>query len=285
MKILKTIEEMKAWSASRRADGRKISFVPTMGALHQGHLSLLKKGKDLADDLVLSIYVNPTQFAPTEDLSSYPRDLDGDIAKAEGCGVSAVFFPSDEAMYPEGYRTYVSVEKLTEKLCGISRPSHFKGVTTIVAKLFNIVSPNFAIFGEKDYQQLMVIKRMAADLNMSLEIIASPIVRESDGLAMSSRNAYLTKEERTAALSIHTGLSKAKKAAVAGEKNSSKIVGIVAQEIENSRLGKIDYINLIDAENLEDIPSLDRPARLVVAAFFGKTRLIDNISIQSQNHG
>ncbi|HPW44953.1 MAG TPA: pantoate--beta-alanine ligase [bacterium] len=279
MKIIKTVEEMKAWSASRRADGKKISFVPTMGALHQGHLSLLKKGKELADDLVLSIYVNPAQFAPTEDLSSYPRDLDGDLTKAETCGVSAVFFPSDDTMYPCEYRTYVSVENLTEKLCGISRPSHFRGVTTVVAKLFNIVSPNFAIFGEKDYQQLIVIKRMVADLNMSLEIIASPIVRESDGLAMSSRNAYLTKEERTAALSINAGLNKAKKAAMAGEKNSSKIVGIVAQEIESSELGKIDYINLVDAKNLDNIPSCDRPARLLVAAFFGKTRLIDNVSI------
>jgi pantoate--beta-alanine ligase len=257
--------------------GARLAFVPTMGALHEGHLSLLREGKKLGERLTLSIYVNPAQFAPTEDLSRYPRDLEGDLEKARYCGTDAVFFPSDEIMYPRLYQTYINVEDVTKNLCGASRPEHFRGVTTVVAKLFNIVEPDVAIFGQKDFQQLVAIKTMVHDLNMPVEIIGCPIVREADGLAMSSRNAYLSKEERCAALSINRSLALASKMVESGEIDAFKIMTAVRKTIEDSKIAKIDYAKLVDADTLTDLTTFKRPALVAIAAFFGKTRLIDNL--------
>ncbi|MFH0799131.1 MAG: pantoate--beta-alanine ligase [Pseudomonadota bacterium] len=276
MKILRTVEDMRRWSMTERRAGKTIAFVPTMGALHEGHLSLLRAGKERADRLVLSIYVNPTQFGPKEDLGSYPRDFDGDLGKAEGTGVDAVFFPSDEAMYPKGYETFVTVEEVTKHLCGASRPGHFRGVTTIVAKLFNIVAPDVALFGEKDFQQLVVIKKMAADLNMPIEIVGYPIVREPDGLAMSSRNQYLSREERQAALSLSRALDEAGLIVEGGETRAAQILAQVRATIEATKIVRIDYAELVDAETLTGVERIKGRALLALAAFVGKTRLIDN---------
>lgn len=276
MKLIKEVPEMQEWSVKEKKQGNKIAFVPTMGALHDGHLSLLYEGKKRGNRLVLSIYVNPTQFGPKEDFSKYPRDLDGDLKRIEKIGVDAVFFPSNEIMYPEGYQTYVKIEEVTKHLCGASRPGHFRGVATVVAKLFNIVMPDIALFGEKDYQQLVVIKRMTSDLNFPVEIVGCPIVREADGLAMSSRNAYLSKLERTAALEISRSLSIAQKMVNAGEKDVHKILASVRNTIESTGVIRIDYVKMADAENLTDLAKFKRPAVLAIAVFVGKTRLIDN---------
>lgn len=267
---------MRAWSLSQRRQGKEIAFVPTMGALHEGHLSLLREGKRRCDALALSIYVNPAQFAPTEDLDEYPRDLEGDLAKAKGCGVDAVFLPNDEAMYPGGYQTYIAVEGVTKNLCGASRPTHFRGVATIVVKLFNIVMPDAAIFGEKDFQQLVVIRRMVKDLNMPIEIIGHPIVREEDGVAMSSRNAYLSRKERAAARSINRSLIHAQKMIDSGTADVEGMLRAARDAIEATGILRTDYIKLVDADTLEDLKKFERPALLAIAAFAGKTRLIDN---------
>lgn len=276
MKIIKTIQEMQAWAREEKRQGRKIAFVPTMGALHEGHLSLLREGKKRASNLVLSIYVNPTQFGPKEDFSKYPRDLKGDLGKIEAIGVDAVFLPSDEMMYPAGYQTYVTVEEVTKPLCGASRPGHFRGVTTVVAKLFNVVLPDVAIFGEKDYQQLVVVRRMVRDLNFPVEIIGCPIAREADGLAMSSRNAYLSRTERASALVIPRSLNVAQKMVDAGEKDGHKIIAAARNTIESAGMVRIDYAKIVDAENLTELTKFKRPAALAIAVFVGKTRLIDN---------
>lgn len=279
MQIISSPQEMQQLALQLRASGKRISFVPTMGALHEGHLTLLREGKKLGDTLVLSIYVNPTQFAPTEDLSKYPRDKHGDLAKAQECGVDIVFFPSDEVMYPKGYQTYVEVCDVTRGLCGASRPSHFKGVTTVVQKLFNIVQPNVAIFGEKDFQQFVAIRTMVKDLNMPIEIVGVGIIREKDGLAMSSRNAYLSSEERRAALSLSKAIFTAQRAFKNGEKNSGKLIKIAEEVVMAAKLPRIDYLKVCDTETLKEITTIDRPARLLIAAFVGKTRLIDNIAL------
>ncbi len=262
-----------------RKQNQKISFVPTMGALHEGHLALLREGKRSGNKLVLSIYVNPKQFAPTEDLAKYPRDTEGDLAKASDCKVDAVFFPSDEVMYPKEYQTYVEVTNVTKGLCGTSRPSHFKGVATVVLKLLNIVQPHAAIFGEKDYQQLITIQTMTRDLNLPVEIKGMPIVREPDGLALSSRNVYLSKEERIAALSLSKSLNIAKEMAATGKKGINEILESVKKTIEATGLPKIDYIKICNSKTLEELTTLTPPARLLIAAFIGKTRLIDNCGI------
>ncbi|MFA5810884.1 MAG: pantoate--beta-alanine ligase [bacterium] len=278
MQIAHTINEMRAWSQTQRTAGRRIAFVPTMGALHGGHLSLLREGKKRGDSLVLSIYVNPAQFSLTEDLAKYPRDLDGDLAKARAEGVNAVFLPTDAVMYPERYQTCVLVEQVTKSLCGESRPTHFRGVTTVVAKLFNIVQPDAAIFGEKDFQQLVAIKTMARDLDMPVEIVGCPIVREADGLAMSSRNKYLSAVERSAALALNKSLAQADGMIRTGETDSMKILSRVRSFIEDEGKGlvRLDYAKIVDAETLTDLPEIKRPALLALAAFVGKTRLIDN---------
>lgn len=277
MDIIRTIEGMRRFSAECRREGLKIALVPTMGALHGGHLALIREGKKRADRSVLSIYVNPAQFGPSEDLSKYPRDIDGDLAKARECNVDAVFLPSDDEMYPKGHLTYVHVEELSKNLCGQARPGHFKGVTTVVANLFNIIGPDIAVFGEKDFQQLVVIKRMAGDLNFPVEIIGHPIVREADGLAMSSRNAYLSRRERDAALVLSRSLATAEVMINKGETDVREILAQVRGVLQSGGMVRVDYAKIVDAQNLTDLAKFKRPALLALAAFVGKTRLIDNM--------
>lgn len=276
MEIIKTVEEMRAWSIKERGQGRTISFVPTMGALHEGHLSLLREGRHRADRLVLSIYVNPMQFGPGEDFSRYPRETENDLKKAKDLKTDVVFMPADEIMYPAGYQTYVTVEEVTKYLCGASRPGHFRGVATIVLKLFNIVGPAVAVFGEKDYQQLVVIRRMVSDLNLPVEVVGMPIVREKDGLAMSSRNRYLSPNERKAALSISKSLSKTDVLVRGGERDVRVLKKTVRDTIEAEKIVHIDYIKICDPGTLEELPALRLPALAAIAAFVGPARLIDN---------
>ncbi len=269
-------DEVREWSRGERAAGRRVAFVPTMGALHEGHLSLVREGKRVAESVVVSIYVNPTQFGPNEDLARYPRDVEGDLAKLSSAGADAVFMPDDDAMYPAGAQTFVTVEKISKPLCGLSRPGHFRGVATVVAKLFMMVEPDVAIFGEKDFQQLALIRTMVRDLSVPVEIVGCPIVREKDGLAMSSRNAYLSKEERAAALSLSRSLGIARAMANAGERDAAKILAAVRKEIEGTGLARIDYAEIVDPETLDTLKEILRPSLLALAVFFGKTRLIDN---------
>ncbi len=267
---------MQAFSESLRKKSRKIAFVPTMGYFHEGHLSLMREGRRVCDCLAISIYVNPTQFGPGEDLERYPRDFGRDSGLAEGVGVDVIFYPENTEMYPEYYQTYVTVETVTRNLCGISRPGHFRGVATVCAKLFNIVKPHVAIFGKKDFQQLVTIQRMVRDLNMDLEITGMPIVREADGLAMSSRNVYLQKNERDSALSLSRSLKLAKSIYDSGERNAEKIRKEVKTFIEGFPYTAIDYVKICDTMTLQDIDHLEKDAVLALAVKINKTRLIDN---------
>ena len=278
-RVLRTVAEMTAYADAARARGERIAFVPTMGYLHAGHVSLLEEGRRRGDRLVLSIFVNPAQFAPSEDLARYPRDLDGDLAKAAGAGADVAFVPDDVEMYPAGYQTFVRVRELEEGLCGASRPDHFQGVATVVCKLFNIVRPHVALFGEKDFQQLAVIRRMVIDLNLPVEVAGRPTVREPDGLAMSSRNKYLSPEERQRALSLSRGLFTARECFEAGERCAEALVAAARAPIEAAST-RIDYIEVRDAETLRpEGERLEGPAVIAVAAFVGKTRLIDNVRL------
>ncbi len=271
--LVEKVKEMQNLSDSMRCDGKKICFVPTMGYLHEGHLSLMRKGRELGDILVVSIFVNPIQFGPKEDYAVYPRDLERDLRLMEEIPVDVVFYPDVSEMYPEGFQTFVEVEKLSKPLCGKSRPGHFRGVTTVVTKLLNIVKPHVAIFGEKDYQQLKVIERMVKDLNIDVEIVGMPIVREKDGLAMSSRNTYLSEEERKRATSIYRALKKAKEAFISGEKNPRVLEDLVRKTIQ----GDVEYAEVVDPETLEKIEDkIQENALIAVAVRIGKTRLIDN---------
>jgi len=247
-----------------------------MGFFHEGHLSLMRQARVENDLVVVSIFVNPTQFGPKEDYKSYPRDLTRDSQMAQGVGVDVIFAPSVEDMYPDGYATYVSVEGLTEKMCGISRPDHFRGVTTVVTKLFNLVQPHRAYFGQKDAQQAIVIKRMAADLNTGIEIIVMPTIREADGLAMSSRNSYLNPEERKAALILNKSLNMAEKLINSGQRDVSIIYRKMQDFIQSEPLARIDYIAIVSADTLEDIDRLKGKILMALAVFIGRTRLIDN---------
>jgi pantoate--beta-alanine ligase len=276
MKIVSSATEMQAFSESLRKKSRKIAFVPTMGYFHEGHLSLMREGRRVCDFLAISIYVNPTQFGPGEDLERYPRDFGRDRDLAEGVGVDVIFYPENTEMYPEYYQTYVTVETVTRNLCGISRPGHFRGVATVCAKLFNIVKPHVAIFGKKDFQQLVTIQRMVRDLNMDLEITGMPIVREADGLAMSSRNVYLQKNERDSALSLSRSLNLAKSIYDSGERNAKKILNEVKTFIEGFPYTAIDYVKICDTTTLQDIDHLEKEAVLALAVKINKTRLIDN---------
>lgn len=271
--------EMQVFALNWRAQGKKIAFVPTMGALHEGHLSLMREGRKSADILVVSIFVNPLQFGPKEDLTQYPRPIEEDLKKCESCGVDVVFFPTVENMYPKGSQTFVGVAEITKALCGTSRPTHFKGVTTVVLKLFNIVQPHTAIFGEKDYQQLATIKRMVADLNLSLEIIGMPIMREADSLAMSSRNVYLSPEERIAALSIPRSLKLAQAMIKEGVVDVASLTMAVKGIIEENKIMRVDYVKICNAEDLIEQSKIVSPSRLFIAAFAGSTRLIDNCQL------
>ena len=276
LQVIESVKAMQSHCERLRLAGKKISFVPTMGYFHEGHLSLMKEARRTADHVVVSIYVNPTQFGPKEDFSKYPRDFDRDAAMAKSVGVDVIFFPPNSEMYPEGYQTYVNVEKVTQNLCGLSRPGHFRGVTPVCCKLFNIVKPHSAIFGRKDYQQLAAIKRMVADLNMDLEIVGMPTFREPDGLAMSSRNVYLSKEERASALSLVGSLKMAQKLYAEGERNAVKIIRQAEKLITSAPFTAIDYIKICDAATLEDVLEIKGEAVMALAVKVGKTRLIDN---------
>jgi pantoate--beta-alanine ligase len=246
-----------------------------MGALHEGHVSLLREGRRRGDKLVLSIFVNPTQFGPNEDLSRYPRDLDGDLAQAASAGTDVTYLPDAAAVYAPGHQTFIEVRELSQGLCGQHRPGHFIGVATVVAKLFNVVRPHLALFGEKDFQQLAVIRRMVLDLDMPVEIAGMPIVRELDGLAMSSRNRYLSPEERQRALSLSRALGAARARAAVGERNAAALIAAARSTLEG-QVDAIDYVELRAADTLAPLSTVDRPAVLLIAAFVGRTRLIDN---------
>lgn len=280
MKIVEDIKEMQGLAESLRKQGKKIAFVPTMGYLHEGHLSLMRYGREIADVLVTSIYVNPAQFAPGEDFEEYPRDFERDVRLSEKVGVDIIFTTTDEQMYPERYQTYVEVKEVTKNLCGRSRPVFFRGVATVVTKLFNIVKPHVAIFGEKDYQQLITIQRMVSDLNYDIEIIGRPIVREPDGLAMSSRNAYLSVDERKSALSLSRSLKIAQEMVQAGETSSSKIIERVCHEITSEPYTKIDYVQICHPQTLVDVDDISGGGVLAIAVWVGKTRLIDNCMLK-----
>lgn len=279
MRLINKINDIKAVIRTNKAMGKSIGFVPTMGYLHEGHLSLAKRSVQDNDFTVMSIFVNPTQFGPNEDFERYPRDLERDLALAESVGVDVVFAPSVEEMYPDGYKTYVNVEDITNVLCGRSRPGHFRGVTTVVNKLFNIVEPNKAYFGQKDAQQVVVIKKMVRDLNMNLEVITCPIVREADGLAMSSRNVYLSSEERKAALILSKSLFEAEELIKQGERSRKKIVEYIESRIKTEKLAEIDYVEVVSADNLDIMEELKGTILIALAVKFGKTRLIDNVIV------
>jgi pantoate--beta-alanine ligase len=277
MQTISSITAMQAFARRARAEGKTIALVPTMGFFHQGHVSLMQEGRRRGDYLVISIFVNPTQFGVGEDFEAYPRDMERDQALAQEAGVDVIFAPQAAEMYPPGYQTYVNVEGVTQNLCGISRPTHFRGVTTVVCKLFCIVQPDCAIFGEKDFQQLVAIRQMVSDLNFDLKIVGMPIYREEDGLAMSSRNRYLTPDERKAALCIINSLKRAKVMFDAGEREGEKITGEVKNGIEAEPLSRIDYIKICDASDLKDVDQITQSAVLAVAVNVGKARLIDNV--------
>jgi pantoate--beta-alanine ligase len=282
IEIIKTTKMMQARSDRMRRQFKTIAFVPTMGFLHEGHLSLVREGKARSDDLVVSIFVNPSQFAPGEDFESYPRDLDRDLEILQEEGVDAVFTPGDKEIYGDEYQTYVDLEKLPNHLCGISRPIFFKGVATIVAKLFNIVKPHVTIFGQKDYQQLVVIRQMVRDLGFDIEVVGAPTVREPDGLAMSSRNAYLSSEQRTSALSLYNSLQKAQELVENGIQDATMIIDSAAELIQSRPETEIDYINICDTETLDDIQTIDKPVLMALAVKVGKARLIDNMILNPQ---
>jgi pantoate--beta-alanine ligase len=276
MRIIEKIADMREWSEAERRAGRRIAFVPTMGFLHRGHLYLVRDAKARGDRLVVSIFVNPTQFGPGEDFAAYPRDFERDCDMLETERVDVLFHPSVAEMYPTGAQTSVEVEKLSLPLCGAVRPGHFRGVATVVAKLFNIVLPHVAVFGEKDYQQLQVIRRLVRDLSMGIQIVSHPIVREADGLAMSSRNLYLTMAERTAAVCLSRALCKAGRLFKRGETSARAIEQMALTELQKEPLATVEYVKLCDAESLEEIDVIGKPAVLALAVRIGKARLIDN---------
>ena len=279
MQVVRKIEGMQEISDRLRQEDKRIGFVPTMGYLHEGHLSLVRKAKDLCDSVVVSIFVNPTQFGPGEDFERYPRDEEGDKSKLEQEGVDFLFIPEIRDMYLLGYQTYVDVTEVSKGLCGDFRPGHFRGVATVVAKLFDLVKPHVAIFGEKDYQQLLVIKRMAKDLNFDIKIIPGRTVREEDGIAMSSRNTYLSPEARKKATVLYRSLRKGKELFDSGERDVSTLSQTIRKEIESEEDVTLQYVEIRDAETLERIERVNRPAAIAVAAIIGSVRLIDNIII------
>ncbi|WP_394273328.1 pantoate--beta-alanine ligase [Butyricicoccus sp.] len=280
MTIVKTIEEVRAQVKAWRAQGLTVGLVPTMGYLHEGHQSLIARSVAENDRTVVSDFVNPIQFGPTEDLATYPRDIDRDAALCESTGADLIFHPEADEMYAPDFCTYVDMDHLTKGLCGKTRPIHFRGVCTVVSKLFHIVQPDRAYFGQKDAQQLAVIRRMVRDLNMPLEIIGCPIIREEDGLAKSSRNTYLSAEERQAALCLSRGLNKGKAAVEAGETDAAKVRQIITEEIEAEPMSRIDYVEIVDWNNLEPVDSTEGSILAAVAVYIGKTRLIDNFIIE-----
>ena len=276
MKIVKTISEVRAAVKAWRAEGLSVGLVPTMGFLHEGHKSLIDRAVKENDRVVVSDFVNPTQFGPTEDLASYPRDLERDATLCENAGAALLFNPEPSEMYAEDACTFVDMSGLTGELCGKSRPIHFRGVCTVVSKLFHIVAPDRAYFGQKDAQQLAVIRHMVSDLNFGIEIVGCPIIREEDGLAKSSRNTYLSAQEREAALILSKSLAKGKAALKAGEADAAKIRQIILDEIATEPLAKVDYVEVVDWNTLEPVETVKEPVLVAMAVYIGKTRLIDN---------
>lgn len=279
MQIVHAKQAVRDAVSAAQAEGKSIGLVPTMGALHEGHLSLVRAAVDECDFVVVSIFVNPTQFGPGEDLDSYPRDLEGDATKVDALGANLVFAPSANEMYADDACTVVSVKALTQGLCGAHRPGHFDGVTTVVCKLLNIVRPDRAYFGRKDYQQLVVIRRMVRDLDMPVEVIGLPTVREEDGLALSSRNAYLSEEERAVAPKLHEALVEGARAAREGA-SGEEVEGLVAGRLEEEARFDVQYVKAVDADTLQPMGDRAGPMVIAVAAYLGETRLIDNIAVE-----
>lgn len=277
MDIIESVQEMSRLTRELRRAGQTIGFVPTMGFLHEGHLSLVREAKKENDRVVVSIFVNPTQFGPGEDYEQYPRDLEGDAEKLRVIGIDYIFNPEVADMYPEGYNSFVEVSGITEVLCGKSRPGHFRGVTTVVTKLFNIIQPDRAYFGQKDFQQLMVIKKMVRELNMPVEIKGLPIIREADGLARSSRNKYLDDKERAEATVLYRSLVMARELYQKGIKDTYRIKKEVIDLISSEPLARIDYVEIVDPDTLQEIKRVKEQALVALAVYIGKTRLIDNL--------
>jgi pantoate--beta-alanine ligase len=281
MREFRDLREMQLFSWRARCHGKKVGFVPTMGALHEGHLSLVAEARKRADVVVVSIFVNPLQFEPGEDFARYPRDLKKDKELLRESGIDALFLPETAALFPRGFQTSVEVAELSRKMCGRSRPTHFRGVATIVAKLLNIVSPDYAFFGEKDWQQQLVIKRLVRDLNLPAEIVTLPIVREYDGLAMSSRNAYLKPRERKAAAVLYRALILARREAARGVKDARRILARMRALIKREPAVRLDYLVAVDPATLVDVPTVKGPVLFALAAYLGKARLIDNMLVKS----
>ena len=280
MKIVETVEEVRAQVKAWRKEGFSVGLVPTMGFLHEGHKSLIDRAVAENDKVVVSVFVNPMQFGPKEDLASYPRDLDRDAALCEDAGAALIFHPEPEEMYDDNFSSFVDMSTLTGGLCGKTRPIHFRGVCTVVSKLFNIVVPDKAYFGQKDAQQLAVIRHMVRDLNFGIEIVGCPIIREEDGLAKSSRNTYLNEKERQAALVLSRSLKEGKALMDAGEKDTAKIRKVITDMIEKEPLAKIDYVEVVDWNTLESVDKVDGPVLTAIAVYIGKTRLIDNFIVE-----
>ncbi len=280
METVKTVQQMIDLARVWHKQGKRVGLVPTMGYLHQGHLSLAKAARKDCDIVVMSIFVNPTQFGPNEDYDSYPRDLARDQELAASVGVDYIFAPQPSDMYPNGYSTFVNIEGVTESLCGAKRPGHFRGVATVISKLFHIIQPERAYFGQKDGQQVAVLRRMVKDLNIPVDLIAVPIVREEDGLALSSRNVYLTPEQRQQAVVLSQGLAKAKALFAGGERQADHLTKAVIDQIQTASLANIDYVQLVDGETMAPILQVEKTAMLAVAVYFGNTRLIDNVLLE-----
>jgi pantoate--beta-alanine ligase len=279
MQVVKTVNEVREIVKEWRKQGLTVGFVPTMGYLHEGHQSLISKSASQNDRTVVSVFVNPIQFGPTEDLETYPRDLERDKKKVEEAGGNLIFNPEPSEMYPDHFTSFIDTTETTELLCGASRPIHFRGVCTVVGKLFNIVMPDRAYFGQKDAQQLATIKRFARDLNFNVEIVPCPIIREDDGLAKSSRNTYLSPAERKAALILSQSLAKGKAAIENGEKNAEAIINIIKENIETEPLARIDYVEVVDFDNIQRVDTITGNTLVAIAVYIGKTRLIDNFII------
>ena len=280
MKIVSTVEQVREEVKKWRQQGLTVGLVPTMGYLHEGHKSLIDKAVAQNDKVVVSVFVNPIQFGPTEDLATYPRDLERDAALCEDAGAALIFHPEKEDMYFDDFCTYLDMDGLTKGLCGKTRPIHFSGVCTVVSKLFNIVQPDRAYFGQKDAQQLCVIKKMVKDLNFDIEIVGCPIIRENDGLAKSSRNTYLNADERKAALCLSRSLEIGKKMIADGETDVKTIISAIKAEIEKEPLAKIDYVEMVDFNQLETLEKVQKPLLCAMAVYIGKTRLIDNFIME-----